>query len=160
VAGWNDSCYQGQSQAIADAFASVTTGVQAVYRMKPDQTFDRWFSTRPDLSTITTLSPFDQLFILMTGAGVWTVQPLAPLPSSATLNPGWNSVCYLGGGKDTTAAAAGIGGGFSIIYNLPPDQTWRRYVPGNPDVSNLARLETYTSVLILITEGGTWAFSP
>lgn len=160
VAGWNDSCYQGLSQPISDAFASVMANVQAVYRMKPDQTFDRWFSTRPDLSTITTLNPFDQLFILMAADAVWTVQSLAPLASSVPLNPGWNSVCYLGGGKDTAAAAAGISGDFSIIYSLPPDQAWRRFIPENPEVSNLARLETFTSVLILMTEGGTWAFSP
>ena len=160
VTGWNDACYQGLSLAVSDAFASVIANVQAVYRMKPDQTFDRWFPTRPELSTITTLSPFDQLFILMSAGGVWTAQPLAPLTSSASLNPGWNSVCYLGGGKDTAAAVTGISGGFSIIYNLPPDQTWLRFVPGNPEVSNLARLETYTSVLVLMTEGGTWAFSP
>ena len=159
VAGWNDACYQGLSLTPSDAFASVAS-VQAVYRMNPDQTFGRWFPTRPELSTITTLSPFDQLFILMAGDGVWTVQPLAPPALSAALNPGWNSVCYLGGGMDTAAAAAGISGGFSIMYNLPPDQTWRRFVPNNPEVSNLARLETYSSVLVLMTEGGTWTFSP
>jgi hypothetical protein len=159
VAGWNDACYQGLSLAPSDAFASLAN-VQAVYRMNPDQTFGRWFPTRPELSTITALNPFDQLFILMAGDGVWTVQPLAPLASSAALNLGWNSVCYLGGGMDTAAAAAGISGGFSIMYNLPPDQTWRRFVPNNPEVSNLARLETYTSVLVLMTEGGTWTFNP
>jgi hypothetical protein len=129
-----------------------------------NQTFDRWFPARPEpeVSTITTLSPFDQLFILADNDAIWAVQPSAPLPSSAPLNPSWNSLCYLGGGKDTAAATAGISGTFSIIYSLTPDQVWRRFVPGQPEVSNLARLETFSSVLILMTDpaGGTWAFSP
>jgi hypothetical protein len=140
----------------------VIANVQAVYRMKPDQTFDRWFPARAELSTITTLNAFDQLFILMSDNAAWTVQPAAELPASAVLNFGWNSVCYLGGGEDTAAAAAAISGAFSIMYSLTPDQVWSRYVPGQPEVSNLTRLETFTSVLILITDpaGGTWAFSP
>ena len=162
VSGWNDSCYQGQTQAIGDAFAPVAAQVQAVYRMRPDQGFDRWFPTRTDLSTIDTLNPFDQLFILVADGATWTVQPVAQPPSSATLNSGWNSVCYLGGGKDTATAATGISGAFSIMYSLPPNQAWLRYVPGQPDVSTLTQLDTFTSVLILMTasEGGTWAFSP
>jgi len=162
VAGWNDSCYQGQAGPIGDVFASLAAGVQAVYRMRPDQTFDRWFPARPELSTITTLNPFDQLFILMSDNADWTVQPAAQPPTSVALTSGWNSVCYLGGGKATADAAAGISGAFSIIYNLPPSQGWLRHIPGQPGLSNLARLETFTSVLILMTNpvGGTWAFSP
>ena len=160
VAGWNDSCYQGQAQDIDDAFAPVLANVQAVYRMMPNQSFDRWFPARPELSTITTLSPFDQLFILAGSGAMWTVQPLAELLSSTALNGGWNSVCYLGGGNDATAATAGISGAFSIIYSLSPDQAWRRYIPGQPEASTLTRLETFTSVLILMSEPRTWAFSP
>lgn len=162
VAGWNDSCFQGRTQAIGDAFASVIASVQAVYRMKPDGTFDRWFPARTDLSTITTLNPFDQLFILGTTDAVWTVQPLAERPSSTALNRGWNSICYLGTDKDTDAAAEGISGSFSIIYSLSPGQIWRRYVPGRPDLSDLAQLGSLTSVLVLITDtaGALWDFDP
>jgi hypothetical protein len=160
VAGWNDSCYQGQAQDIQAAFATVVANTQAVYRMRPDMGFDRWFPTRAELSTITTLSPFDQLFILTGSGATWTVQPLASLLPSATLNAGWNSVCYLGAGSDTTAATASISDAFSIIYSLSPDQTWKRFIPGQPDASNLGRLETFTSVLVLMSESREWAFTP
>jgi hypothetical protein len=160
VAGWNDSCFQGQAQDIQTAFATVVANIQAVYRMRPDMGFDRWFPTRAELSTITTLSPFDQLFILAGSGATWTVQPLASLLPSATLNAGWNSVCYLGAGSDTTAATASISDAFSIIYSLSPDQTWKRFIPGQPDASNLGRLETFTSVLVLMSESREWAFTP
>jgi hypothetical protein len=162
VGGWNDSCYQGQARPISDAFAPVITDVQAVYRMKPDQTFDRWFPARVDVSTITSLNPFDQLFILATNDATWTVQPVAQPPSSATLSNGWNSICYLGTGKDTVTATAGISGGFSIMYNLSPGQAWLSYAPGRPELSSLARLEPFTSVLVLVTDpdGALWTFDP
>jgi hypothetical protein len=160
VAGWNDSCYQSSEQEIDDAFAGVT-GVQAVYRMK-NQTFDRWFPDRPELSTITTLSPFDPLLILMTEDATWTVTPKSDLPHSTPLTSGWNSICYLGAGKDTGAAAAGIMGDFAVIYTLTPDQSWRRFVVGRPEVSNLTRLETFTPLHILVTDpdGALWIFDP
>jgi hypothetical protein len=160
VTGWNDSCYQGQAQDIDDAFAPIVGDIQAVYRMRTDQGFDRWFPPRPDLSTITTLSPFDQLFILADSGAAWTVQPVAEALPSAALNAGWNSVCYLGAGNDTATATASISGAFSIIYSLSPDQAWRRYIPGQPDASTLTRLETFTSVLILMGEPRTWVFTP
>jgi len=49
-----------------------------------------------------------------------------------------------------------------MIYNLAPDQSWRRYVADRPEVSNLERLETFTSVMILVTDsdGAVWLFEP
>jgi len=160
VNGWNDACYQGPEQQIADAFAGVT-GVQAVYRMK-NGSFDRWFPDRPDLSTITTLSPFDKTLILMAEGGTWTVTPNSDSPSSIRLPPGWNGVCYLGTGNDTETAAAGITGDFAVIYTLAPDQSWRRYVAGRPEMSNLERLEKFTPVLILMVgaDDALWIFEP
>jgi hypothetical protein len=160
VTGWNGSCYQGSEQQIDDAFAGVS-GVRAVYRMK-DQAFDRWFPNRPELSSITTLGPFDPLLVLTTEDATWTVTPNSDFPRSGLLSSGWNSICYLGAGKDTEAAAAGIMGDFAVIYTLTPDQTWRRYIAGRPEVSNLTRLETRTPVLILITDpdGALWIFDP
>jgi len=159
AAGWNHSCYQGLEQPIADAFAGVA-GVTAVYRMR-NQGFDRWFPDRPELSTIDTLSSFDPLLILAADGGTWTVTPNSDLPTSAPLSSGWNSICYLGAGKDTEEAAAGIAGEYAVIYTLA-DQSWRRYVPGRPELSNLLRLETSTPVLILVAgpEGTLWVFDP
>jgi hypothetical protein len=160
MTGWNDSCYQGSEQQIDDALGGVA-GVQAVYRLK-SQTFERWFPGRPELSTITTVSPFDPLLILTTDGAAWTVMPNSDSPSSTPLSSGWSSICYLGDGKDTAAAATGIMGDFAVMYTLTPDQSWRRYIPGRPEVSNLERLETYTAVLILVTDpdGALWTFEP
>ena len=160
VSGWNGSCYQGSEQHIDDAFAGVTS-VRAVYRMG-DQSFDRWFPGRPELNTISSLSPFDPLLVLTTEDVTWTVTPHGDFPRSAPLSSGWNSICYLGAGKDSEAAAAGIMGDFAVIYTLTPEQTWRRYITGRPEVSNLARLETLTPVLVLVTDpgGALWIFDP
>jgi len=158
--GWNGSCYQGSDQQIGDAFAGVN-GVQAVYRLK-DQAFERWFPDRPELSNITALSPFDPLLILADETATWTVASNGDLPHSTPLSSGWNNVCYLGVAKDTEEAAAGIMGDFSVIYNLTWDQGWRRFVAGRPEVSNLERLDTFSSVLVLVGDpnGALWVFDP
>lgn len=160
VAGWNGSCYQGPAQQIGDAFAGVS-GVQAVYRLK-NQAFERWFPGRPDLSNITTLSPFEPLLILAEENATWTVTPNSDLPRSVLLSSGWNNICYLGAAKNTDDAAAGIMGDFTVMYTLTPDQAWRRFVAGRPEVSNLEWLDRFTSVLVLVDDpnGALWVFDP
>lgn len=162
VTGWNDSCYVGAEQPIEDALANIANDVLAVYRLGSDQRFERWFADRPTLSTITTVGPYDQLFILAARDAVWLHEPSDTLPTSVQLVSGWNSVCYAGEGKDIEAATAGIAGRFGVLYTLAPDQSWRRFVPGRPDVSNLNRLEPSISVLILVTDQGDvlWVFEP
>lgn len=159
AASWNDTCYLGAAQQVEQAFAGIDE-VLAVYRMTQNQTFDRWFPTRPDLATIATLNPFDQLFILMADEAVWANSPAGTLPDSAPLPPGWNSICYLGPGQDAATAMAGIVGDFGIVYAFMQDQSWRRFVPGRPGVSNLERLDTFASLLILVTDtnGAIWIF--
>jgi len=127
-----------------------------------NQTFDRWFPGRPDVSNISSLTPFDPLLILAGESATWAVTPTNDLPDSLPLAPGWNSVCYLGTDKDAGEAVSQIEGDFAIIYSLAPDQSWRRYVAGRPEVSNLTRLEKYASVLILVTDpdGALWVFNP
>jgi len=158
--GWNGSCYQGSEQQIGEAFAGVE-GVRAVYRLK-NQTFERWFPDRPELGNITSLTPFDPLLILAEDSAAWVVTPNDDLPNSTPLSSGWNSICYLGATKDTEEAATHIMGDFTIIYTLTPDQAWRRFVDGRPEVSNLERLEIFTSVLILVPDpnGALWVFDP
>jgi hypothetical protein len=162
VGGWNTSCYAGATQPIEDALADVVDQILAVYRMRPDQGFDRWFPGRPDLSSITTLNPWDYLLILTSQGAVWQHQPTDSIPTSATLRSGWNSVCYLGEANDPDAATAAIAGKFAVIYSLLPDQGWRRYVPGRPEVSNLPILYPRTPVLLLVTDpnGAEWVFNP
>jgi hypothetical protein len=162
VGGWNASCYGGVTQPIEDALAGVLDQVLAVYRMRPDQGFDRWFPSRPELSSITTLNPWDELLILTSQSAVWEHQPVDWVPASVPLTSGWNSVCYLGEAKDPDAATAAIAGKFAVLYTLLPDQAWRRYVPGRPEVTNLPILYPRTPVLVLVTDpnGAQWVFNP
>jgi len=160
--GWNDSCYVGAAQPVEDALAEVADRVLAVYRMTPDQGFDRWFPARPDASTMTTVNPYDPLFILMAQSAVWVHQPLGSPPTSVPLAPGWNSVCYMGASKTSEAATAEISGQIGVMYSLAPDQTWRRFIPGRPEVSTLSQLYPSISVLVLVTDlgGAQWVFDP
>lgn len=161
-AGWNQVCYLGPSQDIQDALAGISENVPAVYSLRPDQGYDKWFPSRPEISTISTLNPYQSLLLLLTSATSWPQQPSSPQPSSASLVQGWNSVCYAGETKDVSAATQSIDGQFGVLYALGSNQGWQRFVPGRPEISNLSQLSRYASVLILVTqEGGTqWSFGP
>jgi hypothetical protein len=160
VSGWNNSCYVGSEQPIEDALADVDSHVLAVYRMRADLGFDRWFPNRPEVSTITAVSPYQSLVILMNQQAFWPHEPSGTPPPSVSLAGGWNSVCYAGATKDVQAATAGIVENINVLYTLASDQTWRRFIPDRPDVSTLSQLESSTAVLILVTNqsGVLWVF--
>ncbi len=160
VGGWNSSCHVGPEEPIEDALADVLDHVLAVYRMSSDQGFDRWFPNRPEVSNITAVNPYQPLFILMGQQAFWGHEPSGTPPTSVPLASGWNSVCYTGQTKSAEDATAGVAGGFGIMYQLGSDQDWRRFIPGRPEVSNLAQLEPFSSVLILIANenGALWVF--
>jgi hypothetical protein len=162
VSGWNNPCYVGPEQPIEDALADVADHVLAVYRMRADQGFDRWFPNRPEASNITTLSPYQPLFILMGQYAFWPHEPSGTPPPSVSLASGWNSVCYTGQTKSAGDATAGVAGGFVIMYQLGSNQGWSRYVPARPEMSNIAQLSHYDTVLMLVDqEGGTnWTLDP
>jgi len=159
---WTQSCYLGASQAAEDALAAISGDVLAAYRLRPDQGYDRWFPGRPEVSTMTVLNPYDALFLLVAGDAGWSQEPWGESPSSVDLVFGWNSVCYTGQTKDTATATEGIADQFAIAYTLDSGQIWKRFVPDRPDVSNLGQLESFTPVLILVTEetGAVWVFEP
>jgi hypothetical protein len=160
VGGWNNSCYVGPGEPIEDALADVLDHVLAVYRMSSNQGFDRWFPNRPEVSNITAVNPYQPLFILMGQQAFWGHEPSGTSPTSVSLASGWNGVCYTGQTKSAEDATAGVAGGFGIMYQLGSDQDWRRFIPGRPEVSNLAQLEPFSSVLILIANenGALWVF--
>jgi hypothetical protein len=162
VSGWNHICYAGASQSTQDAFSEVGSDVLAVYRLRPDQGYDKWFPSRPDLSTLLALEPYQSLFVLMANSRSWMQDAAASPPASASLVLGWNNACYAGQTKGVEAATADIGGQFAAIYYLRPEQAWSRFLPGRPDLSNLAELRPFTSVLILVTatDGVEWLFDP
>jgi hypothetical protein len=159
---WTHSCYLGASQAAEDALAAISGDVLAAYRLRSDQGYDRWFPSRPEVSTMTVLNPYDALFLLVAGDAGWSQEPGGESPSSVDLVFGWNSVCYAGQTKDAATATEGIADQFAIAYTLDSGQIWKRFVPGRPDVSNLGQLESFTPVLILVTEeaGAVWVFEP
>jgi hypothetical protein len=161
VAGWNHTCYVGPSGDIEDALADISQNVLAAYRLGPDG-FDKWFPGRADVSTMTTLSAYEPLFLLLASGAAWPQQPSGSPPAVTPLVEGWNSVCYAGEPKDVESATQGIEGQFAVLYVLSPDQGWQRFVPGRPDVSDPIQLDRFASVLILVTEAGgsQWTFDP
>jgi hypothetical protein len=159
--GWKYSCYLGLSQPTEEALAPVSGSILAAYRLG-EQGYDRWFPGRPELSTMTVLEPYDTLFLLLATDNAWTQEPQDEPPANAELVRGWNSVCYTGHTMDTATATEGIAERMAIAYTLGSGQTWKRFIPGNPDASSLSQLDSFTPVLVLITEdgGAVWLFEP
>jgi len=147
--GWTHACYVGVQQPVDVALADVLANVQAVYRLRPDQGYDRWFGGRPELSTLTSLNPNDALFILMGASATWVLELPELPPTGVTLAQGWNGVCYGGATSAVELATAGIQGDLSVLYSLAANQTWKRYVPGRPDVSTIMVLDQNSALLVL-----------
>jgi parallel beta-helix repeat protein len=160
TAGWNFQCYVGASRPIEEAVVDAIGKISAVYLLRDGDLSDRWFPDRPDVSTLSTVNPGDTLFLLTSDPFMWT-QAASDAEPMVTLAQGWNGVCYTGGSVSAEAATGGIDVPYSVIYTLAPDQTWRRFVPGNPQASNLSYLDEFTPVLILVTgNAGRWVFNP
>jgi hypothetical protein len=160
AAGWNHACYAGSQQGIDAALEPIMSQVLAVYRLRDDGGYDRWFAGRPEVSTITTVNPFESLFVLMSGDASWIQNVSAMSPTSADLVMGWNSVCYAGLTEPVEEASATISTELNILYALGSDQLWRRYAVGRSDITNISDLAHLTPVLALVTkeEGATWTF--
>jgi len=162
VAGWNHACYVGADLPISEALADLGASVLAVYRLRPDQGYDKWFPNRLDISTITTVSPYEALFMLMANDADWSQEPTAVPPTGLDLAQGWNSACYCGQTKDVQSATASIAGQYGLLYLLAPGQGWKRFIPARPEISNLAELQQFDAVLLLVSqaEGAHWVFEP
>ena len=161
VQGWTQTCYLGTSAPIEQALGSVADQVLAVYRLGAAQTFERWFPGRPDVSTITTVGPYDQLFVLASEAAPWSQQFSGASQGSAVLAQGWNAVCYSGVAQEMDTATAPISRKIGVIYTLV-DQTWVRYVPNRPEASEMTQCARLDALLVLVTDptGAIWVFSP
>jgi len=160
--GWSQTCYLGSSAAVDQALGAVSSKVLAVYRLGATQTFERWFPGRPEVSTIVSLAPYDQLIVLASEAVTWNQQFSGVSHGRVVLAQGWSAVCYGGATMDVDTATAGISSQISVIYALEADQSWGRYVPGRPDVSDMTQCARLDALLVLVTkEGGvTWVFNP
>jgi len=162
ASGWNHACYTGAGQPVEDALGAIIDNVAAAYSLRPDQGFDRWFPNRPDLSTLTTIDPYQALFVLTTAGVDWLQTPAGAPPASTNLVQGWNSACYLGQTKSVEEATTGIADQLAILYMLEGTEGWGRFVPDRPEVGNITQLEEYEAVLMLVkgTGGASWAFDP
>jgi len=160
--GWNIVCYRGPEQPVESALANALNSVVAIYRLRPDQQFDKWFAGRPDISTIASLSPYDSLFILMGSGATWQQQTSSTAQTSVNLAHGWNTVCYTGSTQDVETATADISSQVGVIYALGANLVWSRFIPARPDISDLTQLEQFSCPLILVTDasGATWTFAP
>jgi len=174
VPGWNDSCYTGPQMDIEHALMDAglieedgTSHVLAAYRFTNDerQVFDHWFPGHPEVEdTLTTIAPYDQLFLLLDQPMTWTMDVVADTTGHkderVSLIQGWNSVCYAGTDNGPDQATASIQGDFPVLYSVASDQTWRRYVPDYPWATNIVTLNRYTSVSMPVTApgGATWVF--
>ena len=158
AAGWNDKCYAGEEMAIEDALSGIADKVLAIYILNQSGAFEGWFPGNPDASTIETLHPYDQLFVLLSGTGSWKQEQSAETRASVNLVQGWNSICYSGETKPVEEATAGIADAIAILYKFSDTQAWDLYVPGG--VGNITTLTKLDSVLVLVTaEGGIiWVF--
>jgi len=160
--GWNSRCYTGEQKPVEEGLAEIIGSVVAVYRLEPDQTFARWFPSRPDVSTVSALNPYDQLFILTSGPTGWVQESATASQTSVDLVQGWNSMCYAGPVEPIAEALSGLHGDVAVLYRLGEDQTWARYVPDRPEVSNMAQLKRLDALLMLVTQpgGARWTFGP
>lgn len=91
-------------------------------------------------------------------AALWRIAA----PIASRLTSGWNYVCRPGTTKPPKGPTSAITGQFAILYMLRNNQDWRHYVPGGPEVSNIAEVEQYDAVLMLVTreDRTTCAFAP
>lgn len=161
VQGWNHVCYTETARPADEGLGPLAGRALAAYRLKDDGGYDRWFPNRPDISAMEALASYDTLFILMSSSTVWAQQP-STAPTSASLNQGWNSVCYVGAAKSASDATAAIANQLGILYVLESSQSWSRYVPSQPELSSVGQLQRYDAVLVLVSApGGTvWPFDP
>jgi WD40 repeat protein len=162
AAGWNTKCYAGEQKPVEDALAEVIDSVVAVYRLEPNQTFARWFPSRPELSTISAVNPYDQLFILTSASAGWVQELADARQTEIDLVQGWNSICYAGASGPVSDALSGLSGDVAVLYRLGEDQAWARYVPDRPDLSDITQMNQLDALLLLVTQPGGvhWTFEP
>jgi hypothetical protein len=88
----------------------------------------------------------------------WADLSLPPRPTVRDLDlspAGWNSFVWTRpSATDPATALDCIADDYAIAYRLQQDQTYQRYVPGRADLSNMAAIDRYDSLLVLITESG------
>jgi YVTN family beta-propeller protein len=147
--GWTYACYFGDERPLDDALAAARDHVLAVYRLRPDGGYDRWFPDRPGLSTIATVRPGEALFVLSDDDVPW-VQELSQAGSDFALAPGWNSICYSGESKEAAVVVGEMSDQIAVAYGLAADGTWQRFIPARPELATMTQVRAFAPLLILI----------
>ena len=147
--GWTYVCYFGDERPLDDALADARDHVLAVYRPRPDGSYDRWFPDRPGLSTISTVRPREALFILADDYAPWLQEP-SQAGSEFALAPGWNSICYSGQSKEATVALREMSDQIAVSYGLAADGTWQRFIPARPELSTMTYVRGFSPLIVLI----------
>jgi hypothetical protein len=159
--GWNHVCYIGAQQALPEALGQIASSVQALYSFREGGALDRWFPGRPEVSTISSLTPFEPLLMLVDTSVDWVQSGDQAAPEVVEIQQGWDAICYEGKSRETSEALDAVDGNIAIVYSLVPGQGWLRFVPGRADISNLDRLEPHQALLVLVNDaaGATWRFT-
>ena len=147
--GWTYVCYFGDERPLDDALADARDHVLAVYRPRPDGSYDRWFPDRPGLSTISTVRPREALFVLTDDYAPWLQEP-SQAGSEFALAPGWNSICYSGQSKEATVALREMSDQIAVSYGLAADGTWQRFIPARPELSTMTYVRGFSPLIVLI----------
>ncbi|MGQ9571892.1 MAG: serine hydrolase [Dehalococcoidia bacterium] len=149
ASGWSYACYLGDERSPDDALGVARDHVLAVYRLRSDGGYDRWFSGRPDLSTIATVRPAEVLFVLTDDYVPWVQEP-SSLSGEFTLASGWNSICYLGESKEAALALGEMSDQIAVAYGLAAGGTWQRFIPARPELSTMDYLRSFSPLVVLI----------
>ena len=74
--GWNGVCYTGGSASVEEASQRIDVPYSVIYALAPDQTWQRFVPDNHDVCTLTYLTEFTPVLILVTGdAGHWVLSP-------------------------------------------------------------------------------------
>ena len=75
--GWNDVCYLGGAKSPGDATASIAGQLSVLYVLGTDQAWTRYVPSRPEVSNMAQLKPYQAALMLVTQAGsaIWMFDP-------------------------------------------------------------------------------------
>lgn len=95
------------------------------------------------------------LMVGVGASGFWAGHASSGSPSLEvkTYQPGWANQPWLGDTMPIGAALSPFDDSVGVVYYLDPDSgSWQRYVPGRPEISNLATMAFGKAYLMLFTK--------
>jgi hypothetical protein len=157
---WSIAVYGGEERPADEALALCAVPVEVAYWLDPDtQAWSRYLRGRPELSNLDSLQNLQGVIAL--GAASETVAAAAAPPAQGQLGnqmegcpePGKWAISVWNGESGTLtglALATCPGVTVALAYWIDPQtQTWKRYVDGRPDISNLMDLREMQGLIAL-----------